>query len=86
MTIVFYFSCKRKGYVYGPLMSEIKPTRKIKGTKGAPTLKTYRMPADLIERIAYASARTGLKPADVVRLSIKDGVAILLSKLEGDAQ
>lgn len=65
-------------------MPNAKPTRKIKGPKGLPAqaLKTYRMPADLIERITFASERTGLKPADVVRLSIKDGVEVLLTKME----
>ena len=65
-------------------MPNAKPTRKIKGTKGIPpqALKTYRMPADLIQRITFASERTGLKPADIVRLSIKDGIEMLLTKLE----
>lgn len=63
-------------------MSETKPTRKIKrGKPPAPRLKTYRMPDALLDRITQASAATGLKPADIVRLSIDRGVDSLLGQL-----
>ena len=72
-------------------MPDIKPTRKIKGAKQSapPRLKTYRMPEALIARIESAATATGLKPADIVRLSIDQGVDMLLGRLtkttEGDA-
>lgn len=63
-------------------MSETKPIRKIKRIKpSAPRLKTYRMPDALLARITQASAATGLKPADIVRLSIDRGVDFLLGQL-----
>lgn len=67
-------------------MSETKPLRKIKRSKPpAPRLKTYRMPDALLDRIAQASAATGLKPADIVRLSIDRGVDFLLGQLTTQA-
>ena len=81
---VFY--CKRKRYVYGAPMSETKPTRKINRSKPpAPRLKTYRMPDELIDRITRASVATGLKPSDIVRLSIDRGVDFLLGQLSKPA-
>ena len=73
---------QRKRYVYGPDMPATKPTKKkLNRVKPlAPQLKTYRMPDELLQRIAVASEATGLKSADIVRLSIDCGIDYLVAK------
>ena len=67
-------------------MSETKPTRKVKASKASPVLKTYRIPAELLGRIATASAATGLKNADIVRLSIDRGIDALVAQLSAETR
>lgn len=59
------------------------PKKKLNRVKPlAPQLKTYRMPDELLQRIAVASEATGLKSAEIVRLSIDRGIDSLIYQLK----